>query len=163
MTIKSSLNRILFLGMTLACVASHAAAAEPLVVYADQARIIDLPRGAGVVVVGNPSIADATIQGQKVFLHGRSFGTTNIVILDEHGAQIADYEIDVQLGGRNNVALFEAGLLRSYVCANECETIMHVGDTPDHMKDWVLDRNKDKIELATGQKSAEADEAKPPE
>lgn len=160
MTINNGLTGI-FLAATLACTAAPAIAAQPLVVYTDQSKIIDLSRAPGIVVVGNPSIADATIQGQKVFLHGRGFGTTNVIILDEDGAQLADFEIDVQLGGQNNVALFKAGSLQSYVCVDNCEAAMHVGDFPDYFKEIVLERNKDKIGLATGQKSAEANEPPP--
>ena len=160
MTIKSSLTGILLTTM-LACAASQATAAQPLVVYTDQSKIIDLARAAGVVVIGNPSIADATIQGNKVFLHGRSFGTTNIIILDEQGTQLADMEIDVQLGGENNVSLYKAGNLYSFVCAEDCETMMHVGDVPGYFTENVVKRNEDKIKLATGQKSAEANEPPP--
>ncbi len=162
MTFKSRYAGVL-LSLLLAGGASEAIAAQPLIVYTDQSQIINLSRAAGVVVVGNPSIADATIQGNSVFLHGRGFGTTNVIILDEDGGHLANFEIDVQLGGRNNVALFKAGGLQSYVCAPDCETQMHVGDTPGHFKETVLERNKDKIDLATGQKSAESDEKPPAE
>jgi len=160
MIIKSRYAGVL-LNVLLAGIASQAIAAQPLVVYTDQSKIISLARAPGVVVVGNPSIADATIQGNSVFLHGRGYGTTNIIILDEDGGQLADFEIDVQLGGANNVALFKAGSLQSYVCVEDCQTAMHVGDNPDYFKDVVLERNKDKIDLATGQKSAEADQPPP--
>ncbi|MBC8037240.1 MAG: pilus assembly protein N-terminal domain-containing protein [Rhizobiales bacterium] len=160
MILNSRFTGIL-LGMMLAGVASQAIAAQPLVIHTDQSKIIDLARAPGVVVVGNPSIADATIQGNRVFVHGRGYGTTNLIILDEDGDQIADFEIDVQLGGQNNVSLFKAGQLQSYVCAGDCQTMMHVGDNPEHFKDTVLERNKDKIDLATGQESAETDEPPP--
>ena len=162
MTIKSSLTGILLTTM-LACAASPATAAKPLVIYTDQSKVISIPRAPGVVVVGNPSIADVTIQGQNVFVHGRSFGTTNVIILDEDGAQLADFEVDVQLGGQNNVSLYKAGSLYSYVCAGDCESVMHTGDNPDYFKDWVLKPNQEKINLATGQKSAEANEPPPPQ
>lgn len=160
MIIKSGLTGILF-GLTLAWAANQASAAQPLIIYTDQSKIIDLARTPGVVVVGNPSIADATIQGRRLFLHGRSFGTTNVVILDADGGQLADFEIDVQLGGQNNLSLFKAGGMQSYVCASDCQVQMHVGDVPDWFKENVLERSKDKIGLATGQKSAEANEPPP--
>ena len=160
MTIKSSLSGIL-LCTTLVCAANQAIAAQPLVVFTDQTQIIDLPREPGIVIVGNPSIADASIEGQKVFLHGRSYGTTNVIILDQKGAQIADFEIDVQLGGRNNVALFKAGQQYSFVCAPNCEVAMHVGDDPGWFSEGVLKRNEEKINIATGQKTTEVKEPAP--
>ena len=159
MMIRSGLTGMIF-GLALAY-AGQATAAQPLVLYADQSKIISLTGTPSIVVVGNPSIADATIQGQRVFLHGRSFGTTNVVILNDNGDQLADFEIDVQLGGGNNVSLFKAGALYTYVCAADCESVMHIGDQPVYFKDVVLDRNKDKIKLATGQTSAEANEPPP--
>lgn len=160
MTIKSSLTGLL-LGMTLALAAGQASAAQPLVVYSDQSQIIDLARPPGTVVIGNPSIADATIQGQKVFLHGRGFGTTNVIILDEQGEQLVNFEVDVRFGGHNNVSLFKAGALQSYVCVGDCEAIMHPGDEPTFFKDIALKPNQDKINLATGQKPAEANQPPP--
>lgn len=160
MTIKHSLTGLL-LTVTLAFASGPVAAAQPLIVYTDQSKIIEVSRSPGVVVVGNPSIADASIQGNKVFLHGRGYGTTNVIILDEQGAQLADFLIDVQLGAPNTVSLFKAGALQSYTCVEDCESIMHVGDNPVYFKDVVLDRNKDKINLATGQKSAEANQPPP--
>lgn len=160
MTIKSGLTGIL-LSATLAFATSQAFAAQPLVVYTDQSMVIDVSRAPSVVVVGNPSIADATIQGKKVFLHGRSFGTTNVILLDEQGDQLADFEVDVQLGGENQLSLFKAGSRYSYICPGDCQVAMQTGDNPDHFKDWVLKPNQEKINLATGQKSAEANEPPP--
>ena len=41
---------------------AFAAAAEPITVLLDQARILQLPERAATVVVGNPLIADLSIQ-----------------------------------------------------------------------------------------------------
>ena len=141
--------------------AGYASAAQPMVLRTDQATIIEMARSPSIVVVGNPSIADATIQGNKVFLHGRSFGNTNVIILDSDGAQLADFEVDVQQGGHNNVSLFKAGSLQSYVCAGDCQSSLHPGDHPDYFKDVVLKPSQEKINLATGQRTAEANEPPP--
>ena len=150
------------LSMSLSLAAGQAlAAAQPVVVNVDQSQIVTLPRQAGTVVIGNPSIADASIQGLMLFIHGRGFGTTNLIVLDDQGAQMANYQLTVQLGGDYNVTTFKAGLEYSYVCAPDCEAQMHVGDEKDWFKQVVLERNKDKIGLATGQKSAEANQPPP--
>jgi len=160
MTIKCSFARWL-VNATLLLSAGYASATEQLVLRTDQAKIIEVPRTPSIVVVGNPSIADATIQGNRVFLHGRAYGTTNVIILDTDGAQLADYAVDVQQGGLHNVSLFKAGNLQTYVCATNCETMLHVGDHPGHYKDVVLNRTEEKINLATGQRTAEANEPPP--
>ncbi|MBI2718024.1 MAG: pilus assembly protein N-terminal domain-containing protein [Rhizobiales bacterium] len=160
MTIRTFLASLAVVG-GLCLAAAPAQAAQPLVLFTDQSTILNVPRPAAVVVVGNPSIADATINGQQIFLHGRSFGTTNVIALDDQGAKIANYEVTVQLGGSNNVTLFKAGMEYSYVCVTNCEVQMHVGDDQDWFQKVVLGRNKDKIGIATGQKSAEANQPPP--
>ncbi len=132
-----------------------AADPQPLIVSVDQSKILSLTRPGDTVVIGNPSIADASMQGTRLFVHGRSFGTTNLIVLDDKGSELANYELTVQMGGRYNVSVFKAGIQYSYVCAPDCEAQMHVGDLPDFFKKQVLDSNKDKISLATGQKPTE--------
>jgi hypothetical protein len=135
--------------------------AQPLVILADQSMVLAMKKTPGTVVVGNPSIADVSLQGMQLFVHGRSYGTTNVIILDEQGGQIANYEVTVQSGGTYNVSMYKAGLRYSYTCAPDCEVQMHVGDDPSFFKDMALDRNKDKINLATGQKGTEANQPPP--
>lgn len=158
--------RLLFGGPAIAAalgfgVFSQAFASDPLIVNVDQSQIISLARPADTVVIGNPSIADASIAGQRLFLHGRSFGTTNIIVLDEKGAELGNYELTVQMGGRYNVTMFKAGDEFSFVCAPDCEAQAHVGDQKDWFKNWVFERDKDKISLATGQKPAEVNQPEP--
>ena len=146
----------------LSAFATHAfAGAQPLIVSVDQSQIVSLNRPADTVVIGNPSIADASIQGLHLFVHGRSFGTTNIIVLDDKGAELGNYELTVQLGGRYNVSVFKAGEQYSYVCAPVCEAQMHAGDQYNWFKNWVFERDKDKITLATGQKPAEVNQPEP--
>jgi len=133
--------------------AAHAA--EPIVIRSDQSQIITMARQPATVVVGNPSIADVTIQGLNVFLHARSYGTTNIIILDDAGKQLADYEVTVMLGGSNNLAMFKGGLQYTYVCAPDCEVSLHVGDDLDWFNKLVAGEMKTKNSLAMGQKGGE--------
>ena len=88
-------------------------------------------------------------------LHARSFGETNIIVLDEQGNQLADYEVTVQLGGNNNVAVFKAGYRYSYVCAPDCESTLHVGDDKEYFLKWIVHEQQAKIKIAMGQKSGE--------
>ena len=146
----------LLLTLGLASNAGQAQAAQPLVIFTDQSQIITVARNPGTVVVGNPSIADVTIQGQQVFLHARNFGTTNVIILDEAGQQLADFEVTVQLGGSNNVSLYKAGGLQTLVCAPTCEANLHVGDEIDTFQKVVAAEAKTKNNMALGQKDGEA-------
>lgn len=158
MIIKKSLIAILLCAALFA--AHQASAAEPLVLLTDQTQLLKLPRPAGIIVVGNPAFADVTVQGQLVFLHGRAFGTTNIIIMDEAGAEMENFEVTVQMGGSNNLALYKGGITGgvrySYVCAPNCEVTLQVGDPTDYMVKQNIAEIIAKSNLATGKTSEEA-------
>ena len=62
----------------------------------NQAKIVKLSRAADTIVIGNPAIADASVQdATTVVLTGKGFGVTNLVILDEAGAPIVDEQVTV--------------------------------------------------------------------
>jgi hypothetical protein len=151
MIIKKSLTATLLCAALFA--AHQASAAEPLVLLTDQTQLLKLPRPAGTIVVGNPTFADVTVQGQLVFLHGRAFGTTNIIIMDEAGTHMADFEVTVQMGGSNNLALYKAASRFSYVCAPNCEGTLQVGDNTTFFSVFSGEAST-KTGLATG-KTAE--------
>jgi hypothetical protein len=136
--------------------AAGAEAGEALTVYTDHSRVLNVDRAPGTVIVGNPSIADVTIQGNQVFLHARSYGTTNVIIMDENGNSLADYDVTVQTGGSDNVFVYKAGAVKqTYLCAPDCESILHVGDDKDFFKE-LASQQQSKVGLALGQKSGES-------
>jgi hypothetical protein len=138
--------------------AAPAYAAEELSVIADQSQILRLDRPPGTVVVGNPSIADVTINGNQLFLHGRVFGRTNIIVLDEGGNALAEFDVNVTMVDSYDAVVFkgaEGGILQStYSCKTECEAALRVGDDKDRFK-TVLEQQKTKIGIGQGQKSGE--------
>ncbi len=135
---------------------STAQAGEAITVFTDHSRILSVDRSPGTVVVGNPSIADVTIQGNQVFLHARSYGSTNVIIMDEAGNELASYDVTVQTGGGDNVFVFKAGAIKqTYLCAPDCESILHVGDEKDYFKE-LASQQKSKVSIALGQKSGES-------
>jgi hypothetical protein len=133
-----------------------ALAAQELIIKTDQTQLISVSGTPGTVVIGNPSIADATVHGDKIFVHGRAFGSTNLIILDENGNQLSSLDITVQLGGENNLAVYKAGARFSYVCAPTCEASLQSGDLPD----WFAAVSKmdgKKTGAATGKSSADSE------
>ena len=146
--------------ITLALLSSSAAvAATELIVNTDETQLINVSGTPGTVIVGNPSIADATVHGSKIFVHGRGFGQTNLTILDQDGNQLAIFDISVKVTGSNNVAVFKAASRFSYTCAPLCEESMQVGD--EHSwTDEIIKLNQKKLDLATGKSSAQS--AAPP-
>ena len=149
-------SRVTISALTLAFFCNSAAfAAQEIIIKTDQTQLINVSGSPGTVVIGNPSIADATVHGDKIFVHGRSFGSTNLIILDQDGNQLASLDITVQLGGVNNVALYKAGIRYSYVCAPNCEATLQAGDQVDWFGD-VAKMNSKKSDLATGKSSADS-------
>jgi Flp pilus assembly secretin CpaC len=93
------IKRIASLGAALALAlvsVSQAASAETLEVRLDKAEILRLDSPASVVVVGNPNIADVTVENPTLlFIMGRSAGETNMLILDEVGDVVANLDLTV--------------------------------------------------------------------
>ena len=62
---------------------------EPITVNLDQAKLVKLPERTATIVLGNPLIADAAVQpGGVVVLTAKSYGMTNMVVLDRNGATL---------------------------------------------------------------------------
>jgi hypothetical protein len=144
------------LAAALAAAAPQAQAGQPLILENDQSQMIVLPAIPGSVVIGNPTIADATVEGTKMFIHGRGFGTTNMLIMDMDGNQMADFEVSIRHMVPNTVALFKGPDRISYNCAPICEAETQVGDEITYFK-MVADETKKKFELATGTDSAKSE------
>jgi Flp pilus assembly secretin CpaC len=107
------------------------AVGEQIAVYLDQSRVLKLPERTATLVVGNPLIADISVQaGGVLVLTGKSFGTTNLIALDRSGALLMEHPIQV-LGPRENVVAMFRGVEReSYSCTPECNRRIMLGDTP---------------------------------
>jgi Pilus formation protein N terminal region len=135
--------------LCLAFALSIEASAEDLIIKTDETHIIKIKGAPGTIVVGNPSIADATVENGRLFVQGKAFGSTNMIVLDGSGEEIANYNITVQIGGSNNVALFSGGPRYSYVCAPLCETTIMPGDPAKHVND-LISLTEGKSNLAKG-------------
>ena len=127
------MRRLMPLLFCLSLAGAVHAGAETINVFADQARIMPMPGDPATLFIGNPMIADVTIQNGVMAVHGRQFGTTNLIILDHDGKQVASYEINVQNGGGQMVQVFKAGARMTYNCQPTCEAIAVPGDDPTYM------------------------------
>jgi hypothetical protein len=131
-----------------------ALAATDIVVNSDQAKMVSISGEPGTIVVGNPSIADVTMNRSNIFIHGRNYGSTNIIVLDKEGNQLANLDVTVMLGGNHNINVFKSAGRLSYSCAPLCEATLQVGDRPDFFKDLVAEQNRTKSGIATGDAKA---------
>jgi hypothetical protein len=103
--------------------------AEDLVVVYDQSQLLRLPRAASEIIVGNPSIADVTVQGGNLLVvTGKTFGVTNIIALDAEKNVIQDQRVLVRRDERRTVNLHKAGLRQSYSCTPNCSPMLTIGD-----------------------------------
>jgi hypothetical protein len=118
------------LAVALALCASGVARAETIDVGVDEARVMQLPPGAATVVIGNPLIADATLQnGGVLVLTGKGYGATNLLALDRSGRVILDRTIRVQTPtGSDLVVVYRGDKRQSYSCAPECAPRITLGD-----------------------------------
>ncbi|MEF2547530.1 pilus assembly protein N-terminal domain-containing protein [Aurantimonas sp. E1-2-R+4] len=98
-------------------------------VAVDHARIIEIDRPAATVIVGNPAIVDVEVlSSERLVLTGRSYGITNIVILDQAGDMILDEQVAVQTFENNTVRVYRQASRITYACAPKCEPTVTIGD-----------------------------------
>jgi len=91
-------------------------------VFMNHARVLKLDRPVSKVIVGNASVADATVADPTtIVLTGRSFGTTNLVLLDAQGNAIADERVLVSIDEGNTVRVFRQTERSILSCTPNCE------------------------------------------
>ncbi|WP_181701411.1 pilus assembly protein N-terminal domain-containing protein [Chthonobacter albigriseus] len=105
---------------------------ESVTIVMDQAKIMRIAAPASTIIIGNPAIADATMQdAQTLVITGRTYGTTNMIILDSEGETIADANLVVEGPTENRVTVYRATNRFSYSCASSCEASVVPGDAAD--------------------------------
>jgi Flp pilus assembly secretin CpaC len=135
-----------------AMASSRADAADTVKVFLDQAAITRLPEHVATIVIGNPLIADVTVQpGGVLIVTGKGFGTTNLIALDRAGAVLTERNIEVVGPQGGSVVIVYRGLNReSYSCAPDCERRITLGDTPEYFNS-TLQQAGDRATRAQGQ------------
>lgn len=127
------------LAVLLTPLAAHAEPADsgaesgaPVIVTVDRARVFRISRPAATVIVGNPSIADATIEDDRTLvLTGRSFGVTNLIVLDVDGDPIVDQTLVVRGHETNTVRIYRRSDRETLACAPVCEPTLTIGDNDE--------------------------------
>jgi len=106
------------------------AVGEQIAVYLDQSRVLKLPERTATLVVGNPLIADISVQaGGVLVLTGKGYGVTNLIALDRNGALLMEHPVQVQ-GPRESVVAVYRGIEReSYSCTPDCNRRIMLGDS----------------------------------
>ena len=105
--------------------------ADNVTVNVDEARVMKLPERVATIIIGNPLIADATLQSGHMVVTGKGFGATNLVALDRGGRVVMDKMVQV-IGpsGSDLVVVFKGVERESYSCNPMCERRLTLGDSP---------------------------------
>ncbi len=136
---------------------TRSAAAGDLIVQFDQAQLLRLPRPATEIIIGNPSIADVTLQGGNILaVTGKTFGITNVIVLDSDRNVIQDQRIIVERDERRMVNLIKGSTKFTFSCTPNCQPNLTPGDDIDFFGQ-ISKHNADKTKFsASASESADA-------
>jgi hypothetical protein len=110
-----------------------AAIAEPsddaISVNVDQAKLFKLPNRVATIVVGNPLIADVTLQnGGIIVVTGKGYGATNFIAMDRGGEVLVDRTIQVEGPSDRLVTVYRGTDRETYSCMPLCQRRVTLGD-----------------------------------
>lgn len=131
---------------------AQVATAQPgssVTVKADQATLVALPGDPATILIGNALFADVTLKKGMIFVHGRHYGTTNVIVLDKENAEIANFELHVVRGGSEHVTITKGNSAFSYLCAPRCDSALQVGDNAEYFGS-ISSSISTKQQLSTG-------------
>ncbi len=98
----------------------------------DQVRVYEMKQPVSSIVVGNPAIADVTVQSDKrILLYGKTPGLTNIYFFDKDGNRLDNVNIRVQSPSGNMLVLNRGVDRATYTCTEKCELTVAVGDSSE--------------------------------
>jgi len=120
-------------GIVASAAWAYAQVLSDIVVTYDQSQLLSLPRPAGEIIIGNPVIADVSVQsGNLLVITGKSFGITNMIVLDAKGELIFDKRLLVKREEARVVNLQRGTLRQTYNCTPQCNPTVTVGDDKDY-------------------------------
>src|SRR5580693_6361408 len=114
-----------------------AAFADPdaIAVNVDQAKLVKLPNRVATIVVGNPLIADVTLQtGGVIVVTGKGYGATNFIAMDRGGEILVDRVIEVEGPSDKLITVYRGVDRESYSCMPICERRITLGDGDGYFK-----------------------------
>lgn len=101
----------------------------PVSVNVNMARVLRISAPAATVIVGNPGIADVTIQDPlTLILTGKSYGQTNLIVLDSAGQPIADTLLEVVQMQAGVMTVYQGQARTTLSCAPKCQPVVMMGD-----------------------------------
>ena len=111
---------------------------DRIAVYVDQAKLVKLPAKVSTIVVGNPLIADVTLQsGGIVVVTGKGYGATNFIAMDRNGEVLVDRQIQVEGPTDQLVTVYRGVERESYSCMPICQRRVTLGDGESYFKSAI--------------------------
>jgi Flp pilus assembly secretin CpaC len=131
-----------YLLVAAAVLASPAAvvaeSADTIAVNVDQAKLVRLPGKVATIVVGNPLIADVTLQpGGMIVVTGKGYGATNFIALDRGGEILVDRQIQVEGPSDRLVTVYRGIERESYSCMPVCQRRVTLGDSDTYFNNTM--------------------------
>jgi Flp pilus assembly secretin CpaC len=115
-------------------------AAGSISVNVDQAKLFKLPDRVATIVVGNPMIADVTLQnGGVIVVTGKGYGATNFIAMDRAGQILDDRQIQVAGPVDQLVTIYRGVNRETYSCMPICQRRVTLGDGDTYFKS-VMDQ-----------------------
>ena len=109
---------------------------DAIAVNVDQAKLVKLPGKVSTIVVGNPLIADVTLQnGGILVVTGKGYGATNFIAMDGRGEILVDRQIQVEGPTADELVTVYRGVDReTYSCTPVCQRRVTLGDGDTYFK-----------------------------
>lgn len=116
------MTRALCLALLVATAVAGGAQAQTLTVAIDHSTRLNVAGSAASVVVGNPSVADViVVDSHTVFVSGRGYGETDLIVLDGGGRTLYSGEVLVGSPSAGRVSVYRGGDRTDMACAPGCE------------------------------------------
>jgi len=130
--------RSLAIGMVLWPVAAVAEPTAATILNVDQAKLVKLPTRVATIVVGNPLIADVTLQtGGVIVVTGKGYGATNFIAMDRSGEVLVDRVIQVEGPTDQLITIYRGVERESYSCMPICQQRVTLGDGDKYFKSAI--------------------------
>lgn len=105
------------------------ARSNELKVEIDQATLVRLDRPGVEIIIGNPSIADVTVQSSRLLVvTGKSAGLTNLMVLDGAGKLTLSKKVSVSVDTERLLIVSKGTARQTYSCSPACIPALVPGD-----------------------------------
>lgn len=109
---------------------------DHLTVTLDLATLMHVPKETSTLVIGNPTIADASVQRNGlIVVTGKSYGTTNLLMLGKDGQTLREIMVSVKAPSSANL-IVQRGIDReTYSCHPRCQQTLTLGDSQKYFSE----------------------------